>query len=90
MDRLLRPKVFETETTSPNSEKLYRHWKTTFENYLETSIPPVDPAADDAADRQATIERKKMFALVNKNVQNITDLFRYVLQNYQSLFLNHF
>ena len=51
MDRLLRPKIFETEPTAANSEKLYRHWKITFENYLDANIQAVTPGTpgDDAS-----------------------------------------
>ena len=44
MDQLLRPKVFETSTTDPSAEKLYKHWKMTFNNYIEASVPAVPVA----------------------------------------------
>ena len=48
MDRPLRPKVFETESTEPNAEKLYKHWKMTRENYIEENLTPVTPGTDEA------------------------------------------
>ena len=48
MDRLLRPERFTTEPSEPESEKRYKHWKTTLHNYLATSLTaPVD--GDEAA-----------------------------------------
>ena len=62
MDKLLRPKLFETETTDPNSEKLYKHWKVTFKNYLETAVPdPTHAEEDDAATREAAVETVSIF-----------------------------
>ena len=51
MDRLLRPKTLETEPTDPNAEKIFKHWKLTFENYLESTITAVTPGTqvDDAS-----------------------------------------
>ena len=82
MDRLLRPKVFETETTDPNAEKLFKHWKITFENYIAATIPTPTPAADpnDAAavataeTNTRTAARNKKFALINNISANIYDL----------------
>ena len=57
MDRILRPKTFETETTDPCAEKLFKHWKITFENFVSTSIPepaPADPTDAAAVARVAT------------------------------------
>ena len=72
MDRLLRPKIFETEPSAVNAEKLYRHWKVTFENYLDANITAVTPGTegDDAslaAERTAGADnnRKKRHALFN-------------------------
>lgn len=36
MDRILRPDRFEVEPTCPNSEKSYRHWKLTLQNYIRS------------------------------------------------------
>ena len=47
MDRLLRPKVFEAESTELNAEKLYKHWKMTLDNYIESTIAPVTPGTTD-------------------------------------------
>ena len=81
MDRLLRPKVFETESTDSNAEKLYKHWKMTLENYIETTIPVVTPGtpSDEAsmATASAAVEannRKKRFALINNISADIFDL----------------
>ena len=81
MDRLLRPKVLEIDTTTPNAEKLYRHWKITFENNLENSIPPVTPGTPGdndsmavAANATAVAERKKRHALINNVSADIYEL----------------
>ena len=81
MDRLLRPKILEIEPTHPNAEKLYRHWKTTFQNYLNNSITPVadGTAGDDASLERARVARaandqKKCQALVNNVSPNIWEL----------------
>ena len=81
MDRLLRPKTLETQSTAPNAEKLYKHWKTTFENYLQSCIPAVTPGVqgDDAsletarAAREAA-ELKKLHALQNNISHEIFEL----------------
>lgn len=85
MDKLLKPRVFETEASDTSAEKLYRHWKTTFQNYLETSIQPPVPGSDAAATAaaEAATERKKMFALFN----NISaDIYKLISEcpNYNS------
>ena len=84
MDRLLRPKIFETEPTAANSEKLYRHWKITFENYLDANIQAVTPGTpgDDAslaAERTARAEanRKKRHALFNNVSSDIFELIEH-------------
>ena len=74
MDRLLRPKVFETNSSDSNAEKLYRHWKMTFTNYIDSSIPTVPADAGDIEARQATIARKKLFALFNNISADIFEL----------------
>ena len=78
MDRLLRPKVLEIETTTPNAEKLYRHWKITFENYLENSITPVPPVVEGdansvtaAATATTNAENQKRHALINNVSANV-------------------
>ena len=72
MDRLLRPKTLETEPTDANAEKVFRHWKTTFENFLESTITavPAGTPGDDAslAAEQTAIaanNRKKFHGLIN-------------------------
>ena len=73
MDKLLRPERFTTEATVPNAESLYRHWKTTFQNYVEDAIsaPAATPDPNDAnavqaaATAAAAAERKKLHALFN-------------------------
>ena len=84
MDRLLRPKIFETEPSTVNAEKLYRHWKVTFENYLEANIaaiPTATPgdAASEAAERTATAaaNRKKKQALFNNVSSDIFELIEH-------------
>ena len=81
MDRLLRPKTLETQTTAPNAEKLYKHWKTTFENYLSSCIPAVTPGVegDDASLETARAARaaadlKKLHALQNNVSHEIFEL----------------
>ena len=81
MDRLLRPKIFETEPTASNAEKLYKHWKMTFQNYLENSLTQVTPGTpgDEAslATEQTQIannERKKKHALFNNISADVFEL----------------
>ena len=67
MSRLLEPKTFETETTAPNAENKYKHWKTILQNYLDTSelaIPslPAEPTPAQM-NNVALIKRKRLFAL---------------------------
>lgn len=66
MDRLLRPERFDTESTVPNAEKLYRHWKMTFQNYLAATIQ--DPADADPNDEAAVqrVEAARTLASTNK------------------------
>ena len=81
MDRLLRPKVFETTTSDPCAEKLYRHWKMTFVNYIEESVPAVAAATPGdeasiaaAATAIASRNRKIHFALINNISADIYEL----------------
>ena len=81
MDRLLRPKTLETEPSTPNCEKLYKHWKVTFQNYLEENIvepPAATPgnATSEAAYLNALTSnaRKKKLALINNISANIYEL----------------
>lgn len=71
MDRLLRPERFDTDSTDPNAQKLYRHWKMTFLNYLETVLP----AADSSQPQDPNIDRKKLFALVNSVSASVFEIF---------------
>ena len=87
MDRLLRPKVLEIEPTHPNAEKLYRDWKTTFENYLNSSLTAVADGTpgDDASLERARVARaendqKKCQALVNNVSPNIWELINELLK----------
>ena len=81
MDRLLRPKVFETETSDPGAEKLYKHWKMTFQNYIEENVPETAPGTPGdeesiaaAATAEASRNRKMKFALINNISANIYEL----------------
>lgn len=81
VDRLLRPKIFETESNNPNAEKLYRHWKITFQNFLESSIPAVTPGTEGdepsmAVARAATAANalKRHQALINNISATIYEL----------------
>ena len=62
MDRILRPERFSTEPSDPESEKRYKHWKKTFENYLATALTA---AAEDNVAAVAANELKKLHALQN-------------------------
>ena len=59
MDKLMRPERFATEPNDPNSEKLYKHWKLTFTNYLETAV------AASGENNDNNLNRKKFFGLIN-------------------------
>ena len=67
MDKLLKPERFQTEPTDPNAEKLYKHWKLTFNNYLETvgTTPESTPAGRT---------RSKLFALINNISADVFDI----------------
>ena len=81
MDRLLRPRIFETEPTDSQAEKSFKHWKMTFENFVEEHLP-VTPAPDTndaaavtaAATAEASRKRKLHSALINNISANIHDL----------------
>ena len=70
MDRLMRPEQFETEPNAPNAEKLYKHQKLTFINYLETAIA----AEKGKNDNQTNINHKKLFALINNVSADVFDI----------------
>ena len=81
MDRLLRPKVFETSTSDPNAEKLYKHWKMTFQNYIKETVTEVAPGVDGddtslarAAAETTTRNRKLRSALINNISADIFEL----------------
>ena len=59
MDKLMRPERFATEPNAPNSEKLYKHWKLTFTNYLKTAV------ATSSENNDNKLNRTKFFALIN-------------------------
>ena len=71
MDKILRPERFNTETTDPNSEKQYRHWKMTFQNYINMSI--TEPAAPEGAERENYLQ-KKLYALFNHVSASVFEL----------------
>ena len=84
MDRLLRPKTLEIEATLPNAEKLYRHWKATFENCLDSSLTAVpDGTPGDevslaaAATARAANDKKKCQALVNHVSSSVWELINH-------------
>ena len=65
MDRLLRPDRFETEPNAPNADKLYEHWKLTFQNYINTTLSRhTTPTGSDSSISDATLARNKLFALI--------------------------
>ena len=66
----MRPERFETEPNAPNAEKLYKHWKLTFINYLETAIT----AGEGNNDNQTNINRKKLFALISTVSADVFDI----------------
>ena len=70
MDRLMRPEQFEIEPNAPNAEKLYKQWKLTFINYLETAIT----AGEGNNDNQTNINHKKLFALINNISADVFDI----------------
>ena len=81
MDRLLRPKTFEIEPSDPNAEKLYKHWKITFENFLDSCLPAVTAGTPGdepslAAERAAIAanDKKKCQALMNNIAASIWEL----------------
>ena len=76
VDRALRPQIFEIETSHPNAEKKYRHWKTTLENYLSTILTePAETDNEDANTRASlTHDRKKFFSLVNNISSEVYEL----------------
>ena len=83
MDKLLRPERLETEPTTSNSEKLYRHWKMTFQNYLESCEPALPTPAADADPQEAAAatqvatnnrDQKRRAALFNNVSPTIFDM----------------
>ena len=66
----MRPEQFEIEPNAPNAEKLYKHWKLTFINYLETAIT----AGEGNNDNQTNINHKKLFALINNVSADVFDI----------------
>ena len=71
MDRLLRPDRFTAEPSEPESEKRYKHWKITLQNYLASSLTV--PAADNA-DAVAEHNRKKLYVIHNNVSHTIYEL----------------
>lgn len=71
MDRLLRPERFATEPSEPESEKRYKHWKITLQNYLATSL--TTPAEGDGPGLVA-YNQKKLYALHNSVSHTIYEL----------------
>ena len=66
MDRLMRPSRFDAEPNTLNEEKEYKHWKKTFQNYLE--------GATSEGDSPALLDRKKHHALMNSVSANMSEL----------------
>ena len=81
MDKLLRPERFDTEASVANAEKLYRHWKLTFQNFVKMTLPaPATPDPNDAnAVAAAAVtsnnnNQKKLQALFNSVSATIFEL----------------
>ena len=53
MDRHLRPAVLSADPSSPDAIKTWRHWKRTFDFFLESLPQPVGDAA--APNKLATL-----------------------------------
>ena len=72
MDRLLRPERFTSDPNEADSEKRYKHWKTTLVNYLSTTLTaPAATAGDEAI---AAHNQKKFFGLQNSVSHTIYEL----------------
>ena len=70
MDKLLRLERFTAKPNNTNAVKLYKHWKTTSQNYLVTSLPaPTEGQPVDAA-----TDCKILFALVNNVSATVYDI----------------
>ena len=62
MNHILEPKRFGVVPTLPNAEKLYKHWKRTFTNYLRDTAPTPLPETET---EQTLLKQKQMSALIN-------------------------
>ena len=71
MDRLLRPDRFTTEPSEPESEKRYKHWKITLQNYLATSLTLPNEGDEPGL---AAHNQKKLYALHNNVSHTIYEL----------------
>ena len=68
MDKLLRPDRFQIEPNDPNAEKLYKHWKLTFNNYVEATTTTTSRG------ESSVTPRGKLFALINNISANVFDI----------------
>ena len=66
MDKLMRSSRFDAEPNTLNAEREYKHWKKTFENYLE--------GATSEGDIPASLVRKKHHAFKNSVSANVFEL----------------
>ena len=62
----MRPSRFDVEPNTLNAEREHKHWKKTFENYLE--------GATSEGDSLALLYRKKCHALINSVSTNMFEL----------------
>ena len=53
MEKLLKPKVLDTDTSLPDADQQWHHWKLTFDNFLDTFT------------EAELTDRKKLAALIN-------------------------
>ena len=65
-DKILQPQRLEIDPNSNNSEKLFKHWRETFTNYVDDAYESItDPAV---------LEKKKRRALINSVSADVFEL----------------
>ena len=75
MDRILRPERFDVEPSTPQSERRYKHWKLTFENYL--TVIGNDSGIGNTS--------KNFFALINTISAAVYDIISDTNDNYSAI-----
>lgn len=68
--RLLTPKILDTESAAPNAEMVYKHWKMTFMNCLQSNV--FSTVSTTTTDNNNTTSDESTASATASNVTEVT------------------